>query len=228
MKRAIRYLALLLITMATASFSVLADNIVIDSGTDETVVSRLPAAGIEEEFVCSDTATGQLGNCEEPPQGPTGPQGPQGKVGDNGPPGPPGPTGPQGPQGKLGEDGPPGPPGPTGPQGPQGKLGDNGPPGPPGPTGPQGPQGKPGEDGPPGPTGPSPTIYRVQNSGGNSVLCNDGDVVLGGGVGCSSDDHWVVASDPTGSLNGWIGACSSAGGQQLPSFVSAVCQDLTP
>ncbi len=59
MKRAIRHIAftVFLSTIATASFSVYADNIVIDSGTDETVVSRLPDAGQEDEFVCFDTAT---------------------------------------------------------------------------------------------------------------------------------------------------------------------------
>ena len=40
--------AISLTTMAIASFSVLADPIVIDSGADATIVSRLPAAGEEE------------------------------------------------------------------------------------------------------------------------------------------------------------------------------------
>ncbi len=106
--------AISLSTMVTASFSVFADPIVIDSGADETIVARLPAAGEEEEFVCSDTATGQLGSCREVPDGATGPEGPPG------PTGPAGDTGPQGPIGLTGAEGPQGPVGLTGAEGPQG------------------------------------------------------------------------------------------------------------
>jgi hypothetical protein len=49
--------------LTTAAIPILAQDIVIDSGSDETVISRLPNAGVEEEPVCSDTATGRLGNC---------------------------------------------------------------------------------------------------------------------------------------------------------------------
>lgn len=41
-----------------------AQDIVIDSGTDETVISRLPNAGLEENFVCSDATDGTLGKCQ--------------------------------------------------------------------------------------------------------------------------------------------------------------------
>lgn len=40
-----------------------AQDIVIDSGTDETVISRLPAAPPQEEPMCSDSADGTLGPC---------------------------------------------------------------------------------------------------------------------------------------------------------------------
>ena len=70
MKRAIRCtaLALFFTTMATASISVFADDIVIASGNDDTIISRLPDAGGEDAFLCYDSSTGQLGNCLGHPQ----------------------------------------------------------------------------------------------------------------------------------------------------------------
>ena len=61
-------IALFFTITITSSFSILADPIVIDSGSDETVISRLPNAGVEEEFVCSDTSTGTLGKCQDAPK----------------------------------------------------------------------------------------------------------------------------------------------------------------
>ncbi len=65
MKGVYSYFALAIITtllMALPS-SAFAQDIVIDSGTDETVISRLPNAGFEEEPVCSDSVDGTLGKC---------------------------------------------------------------------------------------------------------------------------------------------------------------------
>lgn len=41
----------------------MAQDIVIDSGSDETVITRLTAAGVQEQPVCSDTTDGTLGTC---------------------------------------------------------------------------------------------------------------------------------------------------------------------
>lgn len=72
----------------------------------EVFISGLPAAVLEDDPVCFDQTTGQLGVC--PPGVVEGPQGPQG---------PPGPEGPEGPEGPQGPQGPQGPPGPAGVQG---------------------------------------------------------------------------------------------------------------
>ena len=50
-------------TVALSSLPLSAQDIVIDSGTDETVISRLPAAPAQEDAVCSDSADGTLGPC---------------------------------------------------------------------------------------------------------------------------------------------------------------------
>ena len=65
MKRNFRLTALTLFLLAlmTASSALVADDIVIDSGAGATIISSLPSAGEEENPVCSDAATGQLGNC---------------------------------------------------------------------------------------------------------------------------------------------------------------------
>ena len=70
MKTAIRRTALALFsaTIATASFSVLAAEIVIDSGDSATIISSLPDSAAQEELVCSDTFSGQLGKCSGPAQ----------------------------------------------------------------------------------------------------------------------------------------------------------------
>jgi hypothetical protein len=70
MKRSVIHIGIILLVgvMATPSFSVMADDIVIDSGSDETVISRLPDAGEQEDFVCSDSTTGQLGDCGDVPE----------------------------------------------------------------------------------------------------------------------------------------------------------------
>lgn len=90
MKRAIRHTALALITtaMVFASISAFAAEIVIDSGESATIISSLPDAVAQEEFVCSDTFSGQLGSCPEVPAGEQGPQGPEGPEGPEGPAGP--------------------------------------------------------------------------------------------------------------------------------------------
>lgn len=41
-----------------------AQDIVIDSGTDETVISRIPNADLQETFVCADSTDGTLGQCQ--------------------------------------------------------------------------------------------------------------------------------------------------------------------
>lgn len=74
----------------TAHFTVADDGAVSISG--------LPAAIQQDELVCYDSVSGQLGTC--PPivgtPGPVGPPGPQGLPGADGPTGPVGPTGPAG------------------------------------------------------------------------------------------------------------------------------------
>lgn len=56
-------LVLMAATWSLTVAPVSAQDIVIDSGSDETVISKLPNAGVQEEPVCSDTTTGTLGPC---------------------------------------------------------------------------------------------------------------------------------------------------------------------
>jgi hypothetical protein len=65
MKKITRQIAIAVIstTMATASFSVFAAEIVIDSGDSATIISSLPDSAAQEELVCSDTFNGRLGKC---------------------------------------------------------------------------------------------------------------------------------------------------------------------
>ena len=93
------------------------------------------------------TASFDVLDGEQGPQGETGPQGPKGDTGEKGDKGDKGDTGEQGPQGIQGEKGE------TGATGPQGIQGETGPQGIQGETGPQGPQGEIGPQGPKGDTG---------------------------------------------------------------------------
>ena len=86
-------------------------------------ITGLPSAAQEDQAVCFDATTGELGTClaaalPQGPQGPKGDQGPQGSQGDTGPQGDPGLSnieGPRGSEGTPGSDGPQGPVGPLGP-----------------------------------------------------------------------------------------------------------------
>ncbi|HKJ18827.1 MAG TPA: hypothetical protein VJ984_15840 [Xanthomonadales bacterium] len=65
MENATRPFALIFALMALALLNnpVSAQDIVIDSGTDDTVIPRLTAAPAQEQLVCSDPADGTLGPC---------------------------------------------------------------------------------------------------------------------------------------------------------------------
>ena len=65
MNNATRHFAPVLSAMALAltSFPMLAQDIVIDSGSNETVISRLTAAPAQQQLVCSNAADGTLGPC---------------------------------------------------------------------------------------------------------------------------------------------------------------------
>lgn len=65
MKRTMKFVPTALIAgwLAIAVMPVLAQDIVIDSGSDETVISRIPSAEVEDFPVCFDSVTGQLGVC---------------------------------------------------------------------------------------------------------------------------------------------------------------------
>jgi hypothetical protein len=149
------------------------------------------------------------------PQGAEGPQGPTGEQGPIGPQGAKGDTGPQGPKGDVGATGPQGP---IGLQGIKGDTGATGPQGSTGPIGPQGIQGVAGPTGPQGiqgPPGVSGRIVRVVthaigatpiNPGEvhnfTDVVCNNGEVVLGGGCGSNSAGLVMYTSRPSTSTAG--------------------------
>ncbi|MEM1082197.1 MAG: hypothetical protein AAGH65_11505, partial [Pseudomonadota bacterium] len=62
--RMIQYLTVWIVTATFfLSSPILAQDLVIDSGAEETVISRLPAAPVQEAPVCSDTTDGTLGPC---------------------------------------------------------------------------------------------------------------------------------------------------------------------
>ncbi len=177
-----------------------------------------------------DLSVGALG-----PEGATGPEGPQGA------------TGPAGPEGATGPEGPTGPEGATGSVGPSGAAGETGATGPTGPAGPPGPAGATGPEGATGPAGPSSlaAVYTrsatVLEPGPDTsdlttltteVLCDPGDVVLGGGI-----DHAVmggnssiysIASKPNGAGTGWIGLVRRIQGEGTPLTVYARCADVSP
>jgi hypothetical protein len=107
------------------------------------VIPALPGSMGEEQFLCFDTASGQLGSCAAIPAGPTGATGPTGAVG---------PTGSTGATG-AGATGPTGLAGPTGATGPTGSTGATGAPGPTGSIGATGATGSTGATGATGSTG---------------------------------------------------------------------------
>jgi hypothetical protein len=129
--------------------------------------------------------------------------------------------------GPQGEQGPPGEQGPRGSTGPQGEEGARGPQGVPGGQGPQGPQ---------GPTGPAfvPRVYTEQGDTGTDsslAVCDDGDLVLGGGFVLSkdadvnieqlvsvpnNDDGWAASVDP------------EIEGDDATMWAFARCLDITP
>ncbi len=161
--------------------------------------------------------------------GTDGAQGPQGEQGLQGIPGAPGLPGPQGEQGIQGD---------TGAEGAQGIQGEQGPKGDTGATGPQGEQGIQGEKGDTGPAGPAGGEGRDGKDGGlngvytangsfsgktGTALCDDGDIVLGGGFVTGSA---VGGSYPNATGTGWIVERSSANGDT--DVVYARCADVTP
>lgn len=160
-----------------------------DNGS--VLIPALPASAVEEQFLCYDTASGQLGRCAAPAAGATGATGPAGATGAIGPTGAqgaPGATGAPGAQGATGAQGPTGAIGPTGAQGSTGAIGPTGAPGAtgaqgatgaigptgaPGATGAVGPQGAPGAAGTPGlmgPTGTTGATGATGPSGANNIV----------------------------------------------------------
>jgi hypothetical protein len=152
-------------------------------GADGTVViPGLPAALQQQQYVCFNTTSGQLGKCP-PPTGTAGPVGPAGS------------PGPAGPQGTMGADGPEGGLGPAGDLGPRGDAG---------PTGPRGPIGPQGSPGPTGPVGTSPySLITIVSS--RTLSC----VVL---AGCTFTNEVVTASCPAGYIRVALVSCSNPNG----------------
>jgi hypothetical protein len=107
------------------------------------IIPALPGSTGQEQFLCFDTVSGQLGSCAAIPAGPTGATGPTGAAG---------PTGATGATG-AGVTGPTGSTGATGATGPTGNIGVTGASGPTGATGALGATGSTGATGPTGPTG---------------------------------------------------------------------------
>jgi hypothetical protein len=102
---------------------------------------------------------------------------------------------------------------PAGPQGPQGPAGPRGPEGPPGArgaegaTGARGAEGARGPQGPQGPAGATNVTLRTSQlaTGQATVLCNPGEVAVGGGGLSGDGDGFLVESIPTGGSRptGW-------------------------
>ena len=130
-------------------------------------------------------------------------------------------------------------PGPQGEQGPPGEQGPRGSTGPQGVEGPRGPQGVPGgqgPQGPPGPTGPAfvPRVYTVEGDTGtdsSTAICDDGDIVLGGGFVLSKDaDENIeqLVSVPSND-NAWSASVDTEFEvNDATTWAFARCLDITP
>jgi len=171
-----------------------------DDGT--VVVPALPGAIGEEQYLCFDTASGQLGRCLTPPVGPTGPTGPAGPQGAIGPTGATGAAGPAGATGATGAAGPQGAIGPTGATGAAGPAGATGATGPQGATGPAGAAGPAGATGATGPTGAQGAIGPTGATGAGIALSgvainNNGSVSVtdSAGTQTSTGTAWRVGGN---------------------------------
>ena len=133
-----------------------------------------------------------------------------------------------------------GPPGPQGQQGPPGADGAQGPPGadgaqgPPGADGAQGPPGADGAQGPAGPEGPSvlnSTRFYTEDGDpdiSSTALCDEGDIVTGGGYRKSGTTIDVLNNSPNFIVNGWTasGFLEGGGSSTVTAFVR--CLDNPP
>jgi len=139
----------------------------------------LPTAETEDNPICYDSSTGQLGNCDAGtlvgPIGPAGPPGEDGAPGTDGMNGTPGADGMDGAPGADGMDGAPGADGMDGAPGPDGMDGA------PGADGMDGAPGADGMDGIPGPPGPSGGNITVTLANSNITLNTDNQFVLASG-----------------------------------------------
>ena len=111
------------------------------------------------------------------------------------------------------------------------RTGTQGPPGPAGPAGPAGADGTDGTQGPPGPEGPSvlnaTRFYTEEgiSETGSIALCDDGDIVTGGGFRESGEID-VFQSFPDFIQNGWTVTGNFDGSGQVTAFVR--CFDNPP
>lgn len=169
------------------------------------VVPALPGAIGEEQYLCFDTASGQLGRCLTPPVGPTGATGPVGPTGAIGPTGATGAIGPAGATGATGAIGVTGATGPQGAIGPAGATGATGATGAIGATGATGPQGAIGPAGATGATGPQGAIGPAGATGATGAgialsgvaINNNGSVSVtdSAGTQTSTGTAWRVGGN---------------------------------
>ena len=126
-----------------------------------------------------------------------------------------------------------------------GPPGADGAPGPPGPPGPPGADGAPGPPGPPGPSGvlafytksgtvavPGPDDPPDFTTLTTEILCDPGDVVVGGGIqhvimGPNSNVNQLTDA-PNAAGTGWVGLVRRIQGAGSSLTVYARCADLTP
>ncbi len=177
-----------------------------DNGS--VVIPGLPGSAGEDQYLCFDTASGQLGTCSIPPTGATGATGPVGPAGTTGATGPTGATGAQGPVGSAGAtgasgmDGATGATGPMGANGPTGATGTQGPAGSTGATGATGNTGLTGAPGPIGPMGPMGATGNTGSTGATGATGQPGATGATGSTGATgpattASCTWVTGTPGT-------------------------------
>lgn len=186
------------------------------------VIPALPAAATEDQFVCFDTVSGQLGRCPTPAAGATGATGAVGPMGPVGATGLAGATGATGATGALGATGATGLIGPTGAAGPAGVTGAVGATGSTGAVGATGSTGVAGATGATGTTGPSGPIGPAGATGATGPI---GSIGPAGATGATGAAGPVGSAGPPGATGatgttGPVGSIGPTGPSGVIAFAS--------
>lgn len=192
-----------------------------DNGS--VVIPALPSAIAEEQFLCFDTASGQLGRCPAIPAGATGATGPIGPLGAVGATGATGSTGLQGPIGSTGSVGTTGSQGPIGATGLDGATGSTGLQGPIGVTGATGTQGTMGTMGSTGVTGPQGPVGPTGSVGATGSQGPIGATGVAGATGSTGSLGPIGATGAPGTIGatGSVGSTGSVGATGLQGSTGA-------